>query len=245
MNTNLLIGAAIVLFLFGILVLIYRLVRSKPGLVVKDRKVAGWTQSKAFRRLVKNVFEVCDENKTGEISKTELYVGVLLTHVKLAKYLGAGATFPPTRQAVDKIFEASDDDGSGTIDEEEFTKIMVILFSQITSRLAAYYGILIGLVPLIISGFIKLLDYIGVDTALDALDKGVWDEYAPEKLQELVSYIPESVWTTLPETLLSTFMMMFAVPAAWDYLDSHFQNVAEKAAPVEKDEVAEKETKQD
>mmetsp|Transcript_39295 Transcript_39295/g.59337 ORF Transcript_39295/g.59337 Transcript_39295/m.59337 type:complete len:157 (-) Transcript_39295:2363-2833(-) len=143
---------------------------------------------------------------------------------------------PPTRAAVDTIFEASDEDNSGDIDEEEFTKIMIVLFSQITSRIGAYYAILILLVPYLISGTLAFLDLIGVDTALIALDRGVWDRYAPQVLQDLFDKIPDSVWETLPDTLIGIFMMMFVIPMAWDYMDIFFQNVAQKTHMVIKKE---------
>jgi Ca2+-binding EF-hand superfamily protein len=89
------------------------------------------TRTKAFQRLVAWAFSACDNDKTGEINKSELYAGILLVHVTLAKYAGAAACYPPTRQVIDELFEASDTDKSGTILEEEFTQIMVIFVQLI------------------------------------------------------------------------------------------------------------------
>jgi Ca2+-binding EF-hand superfamily protein len=46
-------------------------------------------------------------------------------HLNLAKYAGPAACYPATRQVVDQLFLASDDDNSGGIDENEFVNIMV------------------------------------------------------------------------------------------------------------------------
>ena len=42
------------------------------------------TRSKAFKSVVKWAFSVCDDDKTGEIQKNELYTGVILVHLKIA-----------------------------------------------------------------------------------------------------------------------------------------------------------------
>ena len=51
------------------------------------------TRTRAFKRLLKWSFDVCDHDKTGEVGKTELYAGVLLVHLNLAKYCGPAACF--------------------------------------------------------------------------------------------------------------------------------------------------------
>jgi hypothetical protein len=89
------------------------------------------TRSQAFQRLTKWAFSVCDSDGTGQVGKTELYAGILLVHLQIAKYAGAAACYPPTRQVVDDLFEASDDDQSGGIDEKEFASILVICCAQI------------------------------------------------------------------------------------------------------------------
>ncbi|KAI2489853.1 hypothetical protein MHU86_24729 [Fragilaria crotonensis] len=105
------------------------------------------TRSSYFKRLCAYVFSICDANNTGSINATELYAGVLLVHLNLAKYAGPAACFPATRQVVDKLFEASDDDKSGGIDAAEFETIMVIAAASISSRIIAYYIFLLVLVP--------------------------------------------------------------------------------------------------
>jgi hypothetical protein len=49
------------------------------------------TKSRAFRKLVDWAYGVCDANKTNHINQAELYAGLLLVHIKLAKFAGAAA----------------------------------------------------------------------------------------------------------------------------------------------------------
>ena len=51
------------------------------------------TRTKAFKKLTKWAFQVCDNNHTGSINKTELYAGFLLVHLNLAKYAGPAACY--------------------------------------------------------------------------------------------------------------------------------------------------------
>jgi hypothetical protein len=51
------------------------------------------TRSKPFKAIVKRAFKVCDNDQTGEINKLELYAGLLLVHLKLAKYAGPAACY--------------------------------------------------------------------------------------------------------------------------------------------------------
>ena len=123
------------------------------------------TRSKPFRKLTKWAFQQCDLDQTGKIGKPELYAGILLVHVQLAKYAGAAACYPPSRQAIYELFDASDDDNSGSIDENEFGIIMVVCCAQISSRILVYYAIIILMVPYIADSFIRGLlqidDYFG------------------------------------------------------------------------------------
>ncbi len=51
------------------------------------------TRSKPFQKLVDKVFTACDTSKTGSVSKSELYVGLLSVHITLARYAGPAACF--------------------------------------------------------------------------------------------------------------------------------------------------------
>ena len=105
------------------------------------------TRSAAFERLSSWAFGICDKDKTGQINNDELYAGVLLVHVNLAKYAGAAACYPPTRAVCDDYFAAADKDQSGTIDQKEFLEIVQLCSVNIASRIVVYYSILILLVP--------------------------------------------------------------------------------------------------
>mmetsp|Transcript_23091 Transcript_23091/g.27804 ORF Transcript_23091/g.27804 Transcript_23091/m.27804 type:complete len:228 (-) Transcript_23091:144-827(-) len=185
-----------------------------------------WMKTKAFKRLCSWAFKASDRNSTGEVNKDELYAGMLFVHLNLAKYAGPAACYPPTRDVVDELFEASDDNNSGGIDEEEFRVIMVILCSQLTFRIAAYYIILITIVPYIIWTILKILDVIGVDEAIQSLDENVWESYAPSFLQTLVNMIPDTTWESLPETLVSTILFYVAIPVAFNTIDKYSEKFA-------------------
>ena len=51
------------------------------------------TRSKPFKTLVDKVFKACDTSKTGDVSKSELYIGLLSIHITLARYAGPAACF--------------------------------------------------------------------------------------------------------------------------------------------------------
>ena len=51
------------------------------------------TRSKAFKTLVNKVFAACDTSKSGDVSKSEMYVGVLSVHLTLARYAGPAACY--------------------------------------------------------------------------------------------------------------------------------------------------------
>lgn len=195
-----------------------------------------WTRTKAFKRLTKWAFGVCDRNKSGEINKTELYAGLVLVHLNLAKYVGPAACFPPSRDTVDKLFDASDDNNSGGIDEEEFNQIMIVPCSEITGRIVTYYTILILAVPYLVSAIIHFLDILGVDETVRAVDKNVWEAYAPALLQRLTDMIPDSTWESLPQTLTSTALFYMVIPMTWNFIDVRLHRYAERTSVVEKAE---------
>lgn len=185
------------------------------------------TSTKAFQKLCKWAFDVCDSNGTGSINETELYAGFLLVHLNLAKYAGPAACYPPPRSVVNQLFEASDDDNSGGIDEEEFTSIMVILCSQITSRILAYYAILILLVPYIVRMILVTLDIVGVDDSLLKVDS-VFDAYAPSFMLWMVDWIPDTMWAELPNRIISLMLFFLVIPSLFNYIDETSRKRAEE-----------------
>eukprot|EP00591_Stephanopyxis_turris_P011249 CAMPEP_0195526658 /NCGR_PEP_ID=MMETSP0794_2-20130614/27852_1 /TAXON_ID=515487 /ORGANISM="Stephanopyxis turris, Strain CCMP 815" /LENGTH=174 /DNA_ID=CAMNT_0040657399 /DNA_START=130 /DNA_END=651 /DNA_ORIENTATION=+ len=160
----------------------------------KGKAARFWMRTKAFRNLCKWSFDICDRDSSGEIDKTELYAGLLLVHINLAKYAGPAACYPPDREVVESLFEASDDNNSGGIDEEEFLMIMIILCSQITFRIIAYYFFLIFIVPYLVTANISILNFIGVDDTIRVFNTLIWDKVAPTFLQRVVDLIPDKTW---------------------------------------------------
>ena len=72
-----------------------------------------------FKRLCQWAFNMCDKSKNKTLSKEELYSGLLLVYINLAKYAGPAACHPPTQEVVDMLFDACDNDNSGDICEKE------------------------------------------------------------------------------------------------------------------------------
>lgn len=101
-----------------------------------------------FRRLSNWAFEVCDPSRSGQLTPTELYAGILLIHLHLARYAGVAACHPPDRTQVDEFFRLADPKQSGTIGKQEFTNIVLLTFAHIGSRMLAYYVILLAAMPL-------------------------------------------------------------------------------------------------
>lgn len=128
---------------------------------------------------------------------------------------------------MDRLFDASDDDNSGGIDQEEFNQIMMIACSQITSRIAAYYAILILCVPYLVSCILHTMDYIGVDDTITKIDS-LWDVHAPRILQWLVDQVPDSTWAGIPEQVVSLLLFFFVIPTLFNIIDEKSRSMAEQ-----------------
>mmetsp|Transcript_112711 Transcript_112711/g.325673 ORF Transcript_112711/g.325673 Transcript_112711/m.325673 type:complete len:251 (+) Transcript_112711:143-895(+) len=122
----------------------------KKAKSVKDRLTESWI----FRRVVDKAYRVCDPKNTNHISVDQLYSGLLLVHLNLAKYCGAAACMPPSRLAVEELFFACDVDGSGGIDRDEFNIIIKVSCAQIFSRVLINYATLIFVIPFIAKFFV-------------------------------------------------------------------------------------------
>lgn len=167
------------------------------------------TRSKAFQKLTKEVFRVCDQDKTGKLSKAELHTGILLVHLNLAKYAGAAACYPPSRAAIDNLFDACDSDKSGFIDEKEFESILVRCCAQITSRILVYFTVIVFLVPYVARAVITVLT--------------TCDQWLELKLAEQVGFFAfvEKILTfgQLAENVVATTLFFLVVPYLFDSID--------------------------
>mmetsp|Transcript_31933 Transcript_31933/g.52698 ORF Transcript_31933/g.52698 Transcript_31933/m.52698 type:complete len:231 (-) Transcript_31933:933-1625(-) len=200
----------------------------KPNIEALRKQTSNFiTRSKSFNKLCKYVFSICDGNHTGAINATELYAGVLLVHLNLAKYAGAAACYPATRQAVDQLFLASDDDNSGGVDEAEFMNIMIITAASISSRILTYYAFLIVLVPYLAARIINILEFLRVDDGILKID-AAWDATVPDWLNWFIDIVPDSFWLSLPEQIISLAFFFFVIPKIFDKIDQTGAEVAER-----------------
>mmetsp|Transcript_99395 Transcript_99395/g.148842 ORF Transcript_99395/g.148842 Transcript_99395/m.148842 type:complete len:189 (-) Transcript_99395:149-715(-) len=165
------------------------------------------TKSSFFKTIVTKTFEVCDANGTGEIKKEELYAGLLLVHLKLAKFAGPAACYPPTRDVCDTLFDAADHDNSGGIDKQEFVKIMGICCAQILSRMLVYYLILVLLVPIVAA---KVVD-------IGEIPAGSYQEMAAEQV-------------------ISMSLFYVAIPLLWNAIDDYSHKGLQEAPTTSKED---------
>lgn len=163
------------------------------------------TRTNIFHHLVHWSFQQCDTNCTGQLQKEELYTGILLVHLQLAKYAGVAACYPPTRHTIYKLFDASDHNQSGYIEEIEFTNIMMVACTQITSRIVVYYMIIILSVP--------YLTHILIRTLLD-MDQYLGFRNDIQWLESILTY------GKIAETTFSFMIFFIVVPYIFDFIDA-------------------------
>lgn len=175
------------------------------ALLQKSKNVL--TESKPFQAMVESSFKSMDRTGNGQVSKDELFAGLLLVHLKLAKYAGAAACYPPDKSVCDNLFDAADHDKSGGIDKEEFVAIMGVCCAQILTRMMFYYLILLLFVPYFSTNIVDFL------------------------------LIPnDSYLEMMMETIIGFAMFYIAVPVVWDFVDdlsrSKLENKEAKPTPA-------------
>lgn len=186
------------------------------------------TRTDAFKKLCNHVFKICDSKGSGTINATELYAGVLLVHLNLAKYAGPAACYPAPRPIVDQLFSACDDDNSGKVDGKEFEDIMIITAASISSRILAYYACIIVLVPYLAKLVLKFLDLLRMGEGIEKIDE-LWDANSPDWLNSIMKLIPSSFWLGFPETIINLAFFFIVIPKIFDKIDSTGYKVATKA----------------
>ena len=190
-----------------------------PQLKLQGSYYSFLTRTSSFRRLAKWAFAQCDADGTGGVNKTELYAGILLVHVQLAKYAGAAACYPPTREVIDSLFEASDQDKSGKIEEAEFTRILMICCAQIFGRIVVYYSIIILLVPYVaehlVKGIFSMDDFMG------------WKSKDGQRMNPAIEWLQNIVgWGTIVERIVSLTLFFLFIPTFFNWIDGSSHRAA-------------------
>lgn len=172
------------------------------------------TRTEKFQDLVKWSFDKCDHKKNGKLGKEDLYMGVILVHLELAKYFGTAACYPPSVTIIEQLFDAADSNNSNYIDEEEFRQILVICCGQITSRIFVYYTVIILFVPYIAKKLI--ISAINIDEVLHI--KGLRIDMINRFFIKIERFL---TFGKIAESLLSMILFTVVVPKLFDYIDSY------------------------
>lgn len=199
--------------------------------VTENRNIRSWLlRTKWFERLSHWAFGVCDGNSTGRINKDELYAGVLLVHVNLAKYAGPAACYPPSRTVVEGLFSAVDKDQSGQINQEEFAHILRVCSVHIASRIFVYYAILILLVPKLADAIVDGMLYINdkfIDTTSD--DGKITTGPVNNAITKLLEYVETILtWNQIAERIVGLLILFSIIPIIFEWIDQRSTQTALK-----------------
>ena len=223
--------------------------------VAKDAE-RGWLFHNArFAKMCDQVFESVDTDESGSIDEKELYAGLLLIHLKLGMYAGPAACRPLQRERCQKVFMEMDTDGSGQLDKQEFRCVMIYLFGNVIIRVLVQWSMTLLIVPLVAQYVLDALygatefvydtittldeDYTlanWVELHIEAAARMAW-QATPATLQTAlttaeyyIAQVPESVWNSIPLTLLSTILGIAVVPVIIFSIDEFFTKMASRNA---------------
>jgi hypothetical protein len=157
-----------------------------------------------------------------------------------------------------------DTDGSGQLDKEEFSQVMMVLFGNVMMRVLFQYAATLMVVPLLAQTLLNLLFVtsdlimggwllpwiwnkvvVDPDTPTPVVDEVLmryWNlmvgkvmEESPafllragNSVKDVFDMVPESVWNTVPLTLLSTLLSMMIIPWTLMKIDDYFQSLADQ-----------------
>lgn len=213
-------------------------------------------QTKFFKDMITSSFDMVDQDGSGSIDEKELYSGLLLIHLKMGTYAGPAACKPISREKCHSVFVKMDSDGSGHLDREEFEAVVMVLFGNVMMRVVIQYACTLLIVPMIaqailstITGSIRFV-YLLIATMdernslanyLELFLEHLWYHaitfwsskipsfvyHGMEVVQEWLAVIPDSVWESLPLTLVSTILSCMLVPWSLLQIDDLFQRLAE------------------
>lgn len=205
------------------------------------------TQRKSFKKALDSSFDVVDADKSGNVTLDELYAGLLLIHLKMASYVGAPACEPASKDYVTEMFNLIDTNDGGTLNKEEFTTVVTILYSQVLTRVAIHWLLTLTVVPLIAHQIIEysVLFYARVhdflkdaDDELDPMQRMLGELWAlcvrvtPAPVAEFAcnafSKVPERVWNGMPFTVVTLVLTAIALPYALKHMENLFRREARR-----------------
>lgn len=203
--------------------------------------------------MCQSAFHAIDLDDSGTIDEKELYSGLLLIHLKLGCYAGPAACRPLSRERCLAFFHKMDIDHSGSLDQDEFHCVMGVLFGNVLLRVLAQWSLTLMIVPLLAqtalnaiyatvratAAFVANLDeHSSVADSIELTVEGTWQclvDTTPdaivtmvEQLHHYLSFVPDSVWNSIPLTLLSTLLGLVVVPWTLFQIDDFFQYLAER-----------------
>ena len=113
----------------------------------KSGKGSILTGSSFFKKICDNVFDTIDVDRSGKINESELYQGLLLIHLKLGMYFGPAACNPISLDRTKFIFNKLDTNRDGSLDKQEFQKVLALLMGNVLSRILFQFVCTILIVP--------------------------------------------------------------------------------------------------
>ena len=212
-------------------------------------------RNKRFQKLCDSVFDAIDTDNSGRVDEKELYAGLLLIHLKFGAYAGPAACRPLGRDRAAAVFRDMDTDDSGELDRDEFRRVIVFLFGNVLIRVIVQWSMTLLIVPLVAQ---YILDAVfaaidGVYYIVTTMDESFWlaDRIevtlerawgtlvsmlpamvltACHSMKHYLDMVPESVWNSIPLTLLSTVLGIAVVPYIIFRIDEFFTQMARKNA---------------
>jgi len=216
---------------------------------IDPTSVSVLARSARFKKLSNSIFDSIDVDKSGTVDRHELYAGLLLIHLRLARYAGGAACKPASLETVNTIFDKLDADKNGCLDREEFLQVMMVLCSNVVGRIAFLYGMGIFMLPLLsqcvvsIFGLVLSIGNFLVFTRLEGVinffARAMYDfamaYVVPVPFKKLggvifslVSSVPDSTWTFVFRTFVSCSIGFAVIPYVLLNLDTYIDNLADQ-----------------
>lgn len=206
-----------------------------------------------FQNLCEWAFDLVDTDQSGTVDEKELYSGLLLIHLKLGTYAGPAACRPLARERCRAMFHAYDADQSGALSRDEFSEVMMVLFSNVLIRVVTQWCMTLMIVPLIAHRILNGISWLiaSVTMTIANLDQYspifAWIEMTitsardrlwstiPDFIVAALGHanhiwhkIPSAVWSSVPLTLVSTLLGILVVPWCIMKIDDFFQWLANR-----------------